>query len=130
MSKKENKLKGNFGEDIACHYLEKNGYQILERNFISYRGELDIIALYHDSIVFVEVKTRTQIYCGMPAEAVNLSKKKQLYKVAEYYLYAHHLLNAKVRFDVIEVFLYGSNCHHINHLQDVIEDSPFSSRHF
>ena len=97
----------------------------MERNFTSYRGEIDIIALYNETIIFIEVKTRTQAYCGLPAEAVTLSKIKQLYKVAEYYLYLHHMLDAKVRFDVIEVFLYGSHSIKLNHLKDILTDSPF-----
>lgn len=125
MSKHFNKLTGNYGEDIACDYLEKNHYQILERNFVSYRGEIDIIVEQDQTIIFVEVKTRAQSYCGLPAEAVTKSKMKQLYKVAEYYLYLHHLLEAKVQFDVIEVFLLGSHTVKLNHLQDVIWDSPF-----
>lgn len=125
MSKKENKIKGNLGEDFACHFLEKNGYKILERNFTSYRGEIDIIALDKNEIVFVEVKTRAQVFCGMPSEAVDLNKKKQLYKVAEYYLFAKKLCNVKVRLDVIEIFLLGSNSYKLNHIKNAIIDSPF-----
>ena len=126
MSKKENKVKGNLGEDIACHYLEENNYKILERNFTSYRGEIDIIALDKGEIVFIEVKTRTQVYCGMPSEAVNLAKIKQLYKVAEYYLYANRIYDTRVRFDVIEIYLYGSDSYKINHIKDAVIDSPYN----
>ena len=125
MSKKENKVTGNLGEKFACNYLEKNNYEILERNFISYKGEIDIIALEGNEIVFIEVKTRTQVFCGLPSEAINIPKKRQLYKVAQYYLYANHLLNSKVRFDVIEIYLHGSNSYHLNHIKDAIIDSPF-----
>ena len=125
MSKKNNKVIGNYGENLACNFLQKHDYQILERNFLSYRGEIDIVARDKDTLVFVEVKTRTQTYCGQPAEAVNFSKKKQLYKVAEYYLYLHHQLECKVRFDVIEIILYGSNSYHIQHPKDTITESPF-----
>ena len=125
MSRKDNKKTGNYGEKIACQYLEKKHYQILEKNFLSYRGEIDIIALDKDCIVFVEVKTRTQSFCGLPSEAVNRKKKRQLYKVAEYFIYLHHWEDKKVRFDVIEVYLYGSDSYHINHLKDIIWESPF-----
>ncbi|MBQ9314567.1 MAG: YraN family protein [Clostridia bacterium] len=125
MSKKENKITGRIGEDFACQYLEKNHYQIIERNFVSYQGEIDIIALEDNEIVFIEVKTRTQTLCGLPSESVNKSKKKQLYKVAEYFLYANNLLNAKVRFDVIEIYLRGSNSFQLNHIKDAIGESPF-----
>ena len=125
MSKKENKIKGNLGEGFACQYLEKNHYQILERNFVSYRGEIDIIALDKEEVVFIEVKTRAQVFCGQPSEAVGLSKQKQLYKVAEYYLYLNQLYHAKVRFDVIEIYLHGSDSFRLNHIKDAIFDSPF-----
>lgn len=126
MSKKENKIKGNIGEEFTCNYLEKNGYTILERNFTSYRGEIDIIALKNNEIIFIEVKTRTQIACGFPSESVTKHKQKQIYKIAEYYLYSKNLLNSKVRFDVIEIYLYGSNSFKINHIKDVISESPFN----
>lgn len=125
MSKRDNKIKGNLGEDIACRYLEKNDYKILDRNFTSYRGEIDIVALDKNEIVFVEVKTRTQIYCGMPSESVDYSKKKQLYKVAEYYLYANKIYDIRVRFDVIEIYLYGSDSYKLNHIKNAILDSPY-----
>ena len=128
MSKKENKITGNIGESFACEYLEKNNYKILERNFVSYRGEIDIIALENNEIVFIEVKTRTQTYCGTPSESVNMRKEKQLYKVAEYYLYLNNLLDAKVRFDVIEIYLHGSNSYKLNHLKDTIWESPFKKK--
>lgn len=125
MSKVENKIKGNIGEKYACQYLEKNNYKIIERNFVSYRGEIDIIAIDKKEIVFIEVKTRAQIFCGLPSESVNRHKMKQLYKVAEYFLYANNLLNTKVRFDVIEIYLYGSDSFKLNHIKNVICDSPF-----
>lgn len=126
MSKVENKIKGGIGEDFACKFLQKNNYEILERNYISYRGEIDIIALKNNTIIFIEVKTRTQDMCGMPSEAVNKHKKKQLYKVAEYYLYANNLQDVNVRFDVIEVYLHADETFALNHIKDAIWDSPFS----
>ena len=128
MSKKDNKIKGNLGEDIACYYLRKNEYKILERNFTSYRGEIDIIARDKDEIVFVEVKTRAQVYCGYPSESVNFTKIKQLYKVAEYYIFANKINDERLRFDVIEVYLYGSKSYKINHIKNAILDSPFGYR--
>ena len=73
--KKNNKITGQKGEAIACEYLKKSGYKILATNFrYSRLSEIDIVAKEKDTIVFVEVKTRTSIRCGHPFEAV--SKKK------------------------------------------------------
>ena len=124
MSKKENKIKGNIGEGLACQFLEKENYQILERNYTSFRGEIDIIALQNEEIAFIEVKTRCQKFCGTPAESINNIKKKHIYQVAEHYLYLHGLLESKIRFDVIEIFLYDSNSYKISHIKNVILEKP------
>lgn len=70
---------GNIGEDIACDYLVKNGYQILERNkHFSKFCEIDIIAKYKKRIVFVEVKTRKTNNFGTPMEAITSAKYKNI----------------------------------------------------
>lgn len=110
---------GKLGEDLACQYLEKQGYKILERNFEARQGEIDIIALDKNELVFIEVKTRTNINYGKPAEAVNNNKQKHLIKTVEYYLYSRKLENEFVRIDVIEIYLY----HHkykVNHIKQII----------
>lgn len=71
---------GKTGEDISTEYLEKNGYQIIERNFRCNQGEIDIIAIQKNEIIFIEVKTRSNAHYGLPAEAVNIPKKKHLKK--------------------------------------------------
>ena len=70
-----NRELGNKGEDLACEYLIKNGYEILERNkHFSKLCEIDIIAKYKNKIVFVEVKTRKTNAFGMPMEAITRTK--------------------------------------------------------
>lgn len=70
-----NRELGNKGEDLACEYLIKNGYEILERNkHFSKLCEIDIIAKYKNKIVFVEVKTRKTDAFGMPMEAITRTK--------------------------------------------------------
>ena len=82
-----NRQLGDNGEDIACKYLEKQGYEILERNkHYSKFCELDIIAKYKDNIVFVEVKTRKTNNFGTPIEAITKSKLEKIYLSAKYYL--------------------------------------------
>ena len=76
--KELNKLKGTYGEDLACKELEKNGYVILKRNFRYRNGEIDIIAEKDGIIIFVEVKLRTSTEKGMPCEAVDIKKQKKI----------------------------------------------------
>lgn len=97
--------KGKLGESIAEKYLRKNGYIILEKNFRSKCGEIDIIGKDKDYIVFIEVKTRSSSKFGTPREAVTFTKQNKIYKTAQLYIMEKRLLNFNCRFDVIEVIL-------------------------
>ena len=110
---------GNIGEEISCNYLEKKGYKIIERNFNSRQGEIDIIAKDGEEYVFIEVKTRSSILYGIPREAVNEFKQKHIYKCTKYYLHIHRLDNTFVRFDVIEIYFIKNKCR-LKHLKNVI----------
>ncbi len=89
-------------ETKACNYLESEGYVIIERNFRTYRGEIDIIASDGETLVFTEVKFRAKNSFGYSAEAVNVHKQNIIYKVAEGYLKLHPQFgNRPCRFDVI-----------------------------
>lgn len=110
---------GKIGEDLAAKYLENMGYKVIERNFECRQGEIDIIALYKNEVVFIEVKTRTNIKFGKPIEAVNENKQKHLTKAVEYYLYARHLENEFIRIDVVEVYIYEHK-YRINHIKQII----------
>lgn len=110
---------GRFGEDEAVKYLQQKGYKILERNFSCKRGEIDIIALDKDEIVFIEIKARISLKYGLPSEAVTKNKLKHIYKTAEYYLYTRNLLNENTRIDVIEVYIKNKQVI-INHLKQVV----------
>ena len=110
---------GRFGEDEAEKYLKQKGYKILERNFKCKRGEIDIIALDKDEIVFIEIKARISLKYGLPSEAVTKYKLKHIYKTAEYYLYIRNLGKERVRIDVIEVYIKNKRVI-INHLKQVV----------
>lgn len=110
---------GNIGEQIAVDYLEKNEYQILERNFYCRQGEIDIIAKDNQEIVFVEVKTRANINFGKPAEAVNEIKQKHMYKAAKYFLYKSNCMSNLIRFDVIEVLVEDGKFN-VNHIKQIM----------
>lgn len=100
----ENKKIGNAGEDLACRYLEKRGYKILERNkHYSRFCEIDIIAEYKTTLVFVEVKTRTTNDFGSPFEAITKSKYENIKKGIQFYLQEHKF--QKHRIDVIGITL-------------------------
>lgn len=110
---------GRFGEDEAEKYLKQKGYKILERNFSCKRGEIDIIALDKNEIVFIEIKARISLKYGLPSEAVTKYKLKHIYKTAEYYLYSRNLQNENTRIDVIEVYIQNRQVI-INHLKQVV----------
>ena len=110
---------GKLGENLACTYLKNNGYRIIERNFEAKQGEIDIIAIDKEELVFIEVKTRTNIHYGKPVEAVDNKKQKHFIKTVEYYLYSRNLENEFVRIDVIEIYLYNHK-YRVNHIKQII----------
>lgn len=110
---------GRNGECLAEAYLKLIGYKILEKNFRCFRGEVDLIALDENKIIFVEIKSRHNKEYGLASEAVTEEKLKHIYKTAEYYLFTKKLENNDVRIDVIEIYIGKNECH-INHLKQVI----------
>ena len=113
-----NKNIGKYGEDIAAKYLISLGYTIITRNYLTKKGEIDIIAKDKKEIVFVEVKTRLSKKFGEPCEAVTDYKIKHFVEAAKYYVYYNKLYNSDLRFDVIEVFKSENN--RINHFKQII----------
>ena len=114
----ENQRKGKIGENLVCQYLKKRNYLILERNFRSYKGEIDVIAwdTKQKELVFIEVKTRSNLKYGNPAEAVTKNKKHHILEVAKYYCYKNKMTEIPIRLDIIEVYLNNSN-YKINHIK-------------
>lgn len=103
MSKVDNRRKGFSGEERAADYLRDLGYKILEQNWCSTMGEVDIIALDREALVFVEVKSRQDIGYGLPQQAVNGFKQRQIIKVALGYLKSRGIVDKDVRFDVVSI---------------------------
>ena len=110
---------GDIGEDVACKYLKKLKYKIIERNFRTRTGEIDIIAKEKNTIVFVEVKTRSNNNYGLPIESVNIKKQKHLASAIKYYLHINHIQNISIRFDVVEIYIVN-NKYIINHIKNCI----------
>lgn len=94
---------GNHGEDLACKYLEKLSYKILERNFRIRGGEIDIIAKDEAEIVFIEVKARYSHEYGLPRESITPWKIKAVVKSAMFYLQRRGWLNKSYRIDFVGI---------------------------
>jgi len=94
---------GQEGEERAAKFLIEQGYRILERNYRTKSGEIDLIALHRDEVVFVEVKTRTSDAFGAPELAVNPRKQGRMVKAALRYITYKKLHQVPCRFDVVTV---------------------------
>lgn len=117
---------GRKGESIAIEYLENNGYKIINRNYYSRFGEIDIIAKKENYIIFAEVKTR-KINTNFNAfEAVDAIKQKRIIKTAMIYL-KEKSLSLQPRFDVIAVLFDTNlkNVKEINHIKNAFEGVDF-----
>ena len=107
------------GEEYACNYLENKEYQIIARNFMCNQGEIDIVAKDKNELVFIEVKTRTNLKYGNPVDAVDKNKTKHIWNATKFYLYKNNLEKEYVRFDVIEVYIIAKG-YRINHIKNVM----------
>ena len=111
---------GKLGEDIASSFLKRKGYRIISRNFKARYGEIDIIALDQDTIVFVEVKTRIGTHFGTPEEAITPRKLREITKTAEYYTFRTKQSDKALRIDAIGIILQeNGTIYNINHLQNI-----------
>lgn len=115
----ERHILGRKGEDEAVKYLEGQGYKIIERNFLCRQGEIDIIAVDKEYIVFVEIKARTNTNYGLPSESVTTRKIRHMLKAIQYYLYKRNLEGENIRIDVIEIYARKDKFD-INHIKQII----------
>jgi putative endonuclease len=95
--------RGHLAEEAAVQFLTKQGYQILERNYRTSWGEIDIIAEDQDTLVFVEVRSRKGTRFGFPQETVTWTKQQRIRRLAGNYLKAARLWKKKCRFDMVGV---------------------------
>lgn len=105
--------KGRLGEEIAFKYIVSNGGDVIEKNYRTKMGEIDLIVRTNNELVFVEVKSRSNINYGYPSESVNYKKKRKIINVANYYILENSLENLAIRFDVIEVYFNEKKINHI-----------------
>jgi len=107
---------GKLGEEMAADYLQKNGYTILQTNYVFLKAEIDIIAKKENILAVVEVKTRSSIEYGLPQEFVKPKKIQLLVKAINEYIIQNDL-DVEVRFDIISVSK-NQNLFDIDHLED------------
>ncbi|MDR1725593.1 MAG: YraN family protein [Bacteroidales bacterium] len=107
---------GKQGENLAINYLLSKGLQIIERNFVFGKNEIDIICRDRNEIVFVEVKTRTTNIFGEPEMAVNIQKQRSIIKVADAYICKYNI-DLESRFDIISIVIDKENKSQIHHIE-------------
>lgn len=113
---------GKRGETLAQEHLRQQGYHILQTNFRCKLGEIDIIARDNHIVVFVEVRTKTSTALGPAYNSVTPSKRKQVKRVALYYISTYNLVNTQFRFDVIGIHLNpASDEYHLDHIQSAFQ---------
>ncbi len=107
-------IQGMLAEEKAASYLTQKGYQIIARNFRATGGEIDLVALDHKALVFVEVKKRTSQAFGGPIAAVTKTKQKRIVCASVQFMKTHtNLTFEEIRFDVI-----GISPDEIEHLEN------------
>ena len=113
---------GILGERVAATYLKNNGYEIVETNYRCPSGEIDIIARTADTLVFVEVRTKTSSLYGSPEESITRTKMKHLLAVADDFIVNRPGLPENRRIDVIGVRLDpDGQLSSINHIKNAVE---------
>lgn len=108
---------GAHGEQLAAEYLADAGMEIVERNWRSRHGEIDLIAADGDGLVFVEVKTRTGTAFGLPAEAVTATKQRRIRLLGLEWLRESERHWGRVRFDVVSILLVRGTAPRIEHIE-------------
>jgi len=108
---------GRYGENVAVAHLSDAGLEILARNWRCEEGEIDIVARERGAIVICEVKTRSSVRFGMPAEAISRRKADRLRRLAYLWLQDHPAFGADIRFDVVSVLRSERGAAVVEHLR-------------
>ncbi len=113
---------GREGEDLAAKHLQRLGYRIVGRRERVLRGDIDIVALDGRTVVFVEVRSRSDTRHGHPAETVGPVKQRRISELANAYIRRHRLQDCQVRIDVVTVlFGVGGEAPIIEHFENAFE---------
>jgi len=121
MVKKDNIRLGKEGEALAASFLIQHGFRILERNYRCHFGEMDIIAVDGDTLVFIEVKIRQNFIFGLPQEAVTSTKQAKLIKIADCYMKTKPESGLDKRIDVIAIYKGDKEQPSIEWIKNAIE---------
>lgn len=121
MKREASKSLGYLGETLAAAYLQNKGYTILERNWHSPYGEIDLVARQREAVVFVEVKARASKSLGPPEISVTPRKEEHMRQAAEYFIQQHPDLANEWRIDLITIQLQpNDNPALIDHFENVL----------
>lgn len=110
---------GRAGEELAATYLQRSGFQVLERNVHLRTGEIDIVALDGATLVFIEVKTRRTLVTGVPQAAVTPAKLRRLRSLVGAYLMDASPPHRDIRIDVVAVLAHADGTFAVEHLRGV-----------
>lgn len=114
---------GGQGEKFALDYLENKGYELVTQNYHNYIGEIDLIMKDKETLVFVEVKTKTELEYGNPFEMIDSRKQKKLVQCVKAYLQKNNLQENAVRIDAIAVVMdIWGNKLRIEHIENAVTD--------
>ncbi|TNF45477.1 YraN family protein [bacterium] len=114
-------ITGEYGEKLAVRYFRLRGYKILQRNYRCKLGEIDIIAQRKDTLVFIEVRSRSEPFLTDPAGTVDEIKIVRIINAAKYYLMEKRLVETPSRFDVLAISLRQSKRPVLEHLQEAFD---------
>ncbi len=119
---------GELGEKVAAQYLAAKGFRVLWRNFVGMGGgEIDIVLRDGQTLVFCEVKARTSMKWGRPADAVDSDKKRYLSVGAQKWLKMLGLPKIAFRFDIVEIVFVENESPRINHIEGAfVLSEPFT----
>lgn len=112
---------GRRGEAAAARHLEGLGWRLLAQSFRTRRGEVDLVARDGDVLVFVEVKTRSSLACGRPAESVHAMKQARMAAAARAWLLRYGGTEPPCRFDVVEVLEQPGGGLAVRHVRDAFQ---------
>lgn len=112
---RERQQTGKFGEQLACEFLNKKKYHIIEQNYRCKIGEIDLIAKIEEYLVFCEVKTRADKSRIHPSASVTAKKKHKLHQLGLFYIQQKKLYQYQPRFDVISIKLHQTKPPEIEH---------------